>query len=379
MITDETAVADAKSFETEEFFVNMGPQHPSTHGVLYLELKMDGEVVVECRMHLGYLHRSIEKIAENRTYTQFIPFTDRLDYLASMNNNLAYVLTVEKLLGTEVPERAQYIRVIMAELNRVASHLIAIGTFAQDLGAFGTPLLYCFRERERIVDIFDEVCGNRLTYNYIRVGGVQDDLTPGMDRKIKDLIQYLRPKIEDLDALLTRNAIFLARTRGIGILPKEMAVNYGVTGPNLRGSGVRWDLRKDEPYLVYDKFQFDIPAARNGDAWDRYRVRMEEMRQSLRIVEQAIEGLPEGQAAVKGKRAVLKPPAGEAYVRTENPRGELGFYIVSDGTTMPYRTKIRAPSFSNLAVIPEIAKGLKIADLVCVLGSFDMVMGEVDR
>lgn len=375
---EETAVKENENMHTEEFLVNMGPQHPSTHGVLYLELKLDGEVVVDCVTHIGYLHRSMEKIAENRTYTQFIPFTDRLDYIASMNNNLGYVLAVEKLMNVEIPERAKYIRVIIAELGRIASHLVAIGTFAQDLGAFATPLFYCFREREKIVEIFDEVCGNRLTYNYMRIGGVQFDFPQGVDEKIKSFIKYLRPKIDDYDWLLTYNAILLARTKNIGVLSKDMAINYSVTGPNLRGSGVKWDLRKDEPYLVYDKFQFDIPTGKNGDAWDRYKVRVEEMRQSLRIIEQALGGIPEGDPTVKVGR-IHRPAPGETYLRTENPRGELGFYVVSDGSPYPYRLKIRAPSFSNLAVLPDLIKRLKVADIVCILGSLDVVMGEIDR
>jgi NADH-quinone oxidoreductase subunit D len=373
----ETAINE-KNIHTEEFLVNVGPQHPSTHGVLYLEAKLDGEVIADCVTHIGYLHRSMEKIAENRTYTQFIPFTDRLDYVAAMNNNMAYVMAVEKLMNAEVTERAKYIRVIIAELNRIASHLVGIGTFVQDLGAFATPLFYAFRERERIVEIFDEVCGNRLTYNYMRIGGVQFDLPKGADEKIKKFLGYMRQRTDELEGLFTKNAIFLARTKGIGVLTKETAINYSVTGPNLRGSGVKWDLRKDEPYLVYDKFNFDIPTGNNGDAWDRYKVRIEEIRQSLRIIEQAIGGLPEGDPTVKVGR-IIRPAPGEAYLRTENPRGELGFYIVSDGSPYPYRVKIRAPSFSNLAVLTPLAKGVKIADLICILGSLDIVMGEIDR
>lgn len=383
-----------KDIHTEEFLVNVGPQHPSTHGVLYLEVKLDGEVIIDCETHIGYLHRSIEKIAENRTYTQFIPFTDRLDYVASMNNNLAYVMAVEKLMNTEVPDRAKYIRVIMAELNRIASHLVGIGTFVQDLGAFATPLFYAFREREKIIEIFDAVCGNRLTYNYMRVGGVQHDLPKGIDDTIRKFIGYMRTRTDELEDLFTKNVIFLARTKGIGILPKDTAINYSVTGPNLRGSGVKWDLRKDEPYLVYDRFNFDIPTGEGGDAWDRYKVRIEEMRQSLRIIEQAIGGIPEGEATVNPVRngisqrdisngvkvgRILRPAPGEAYFRAENPRGELGFYIVSDGSPYPYRLKIRAPSFSNLAVLRPLVRGVKIADLICILGSLDIVLGEIDR
>jgi len=363
---------------SEELCVNMGPQHPSTHGVLYLEIKLEGEVVTDCVVHIGYLHRSMEKIAENRTYTQFIPFTDRLDYLASMNNNLGYVLAVEKLLNLEISQRAKYLRVIIAELNRIASHLVATGTFAQDLGAFATPLFYCFREREKIMDIFDELCGNRLTYNYMRIGGVAFDLPKGIDLKIKEFLKYMRAKIDDYNDLLTYNAIFLARAKNIGVLSKEMAINYSVTGPNLRACGVKSDLRKDEPYLVYDKLQFDVPTGENGDSWERYKLRVEEMGQSLRIIEQAIEGMPEGDPTVKVGRPI-RPVAGEVYFRSENPRGELGFYIVSDGSGIPYRLKIRSPSFSNIAALPELVKGVKVADLICILGSLDVVMGEIDR
>ncbi len=368
-----------QGLQTQELVVNMGPQHPSTHGVLYLELRLDGEVVVGCRPHLGYLHRSIEKIAENRTYTQFIPFTDRLDYIASMNNNLGYVLAVEKLLNLQVNERAQYIRVIIAELNRIGSHLIAIGTFAQDLGAYATPLFYCFNDREKIVEIFDEICGSRLTYNYMRIGGVLGDFTSGMEDSIKKFIKYLRPRLRDYDELLTHNVIFLARSKKIGILSKETAINYAVTGPMLRASGVKWDLRKDEPYLCYNKFDFDVPTGKNGDSWDRFKLRLDEISQSLRIIEQALGALPEGDPTTKINK-IYKAPAGEeTYLRTENPRGELGFYIVSDGTTNAYRLKIRSPSFSNLSVLPEMIQGLNISDAVCVLGSMDIVMGEIDR
>lgn len=374
----EKILKEENGFYTEEFSVNMGPQHPSTHGVLRLELKLDGEVVVDCITHIGYLHRGMEKIAENRTYTQFLPFTDRLDYIAAMNNNLGYVLAVEKLLKPEVSERAKYIRVIIAELNRVASHLIAIGTFAQDLGAFATPLFYCFREREKIIDIFNELCGNRLTYNYMRIGGVQFDFTGALALKTRDFIGYLRPKLDDYEELLSNNAIFLARTKNIGVLPAETALNYGVSGPSLRASGVKWDLRKDEPYLVYDKFEFDIPTGANGDSWDRYNVRLEEIRESLKIIEQALDTLPAGDPIAKPSK-IIKPPAQETYMRTENPRGELGFYVISDGSGKPCRLKIRAPSFSNLAVLDKLAIGAKVADIVCILGSLDIVMGEIDR
>ncbi len=375
----DTNINKDSGLRSEEMIINLGPQHPSTHGVLYLEVRLDGENVVDCRPHIGYLHRSCEKIAENRTFIQFVPFTDRLDYLGSMNNNLGYVLAVEKLLGLTVPDRAQYIRTIIAELNRVASHLVAIGTFAQDLGAYATPMFYCFRDREKIIEIFEEVCGGRLTYNYMRIGGVSGDLTVDCDRLIKDFIKYERKMLEDYNQLLTYNAIFLSRTKKIGILPKELAINYSVTGPMLRASGVKWDIRKDEPYLLYDRFQFDVPVGTVGDSWDRYKIKLDEMVESLKIVEQALGGLPAGNPVAKVNK-VFKTAAGvETYLRTENPRGELGFYLVSDGTVKPYRNKIRSPSFSNLAVLPEIVRGVNMSDLICILGSTDIVMGEIDR
>ena len=369
----------ASELTSEELIVNMGPQHPSTHGVLYLELKLNGEIVVDCRPHIGYLHRSCEKIAENRMYTAFIPFTDRLDYIASMNNNLGYVMAVEKLLNLQVSERAQYVRVIIAELNRVGSHLLGIGTFAQDLGAYATPMFYCFRDREKIIDLFDELCGGRLLYNYMRIGGVAKDLPPNADKTIRDFIKYERQKLNEYDELLTYNAIFLSRSKKIGILKKEVAINYSVTGPMLRASGVKWDLRKEEPYLVYDKFQFDVPTRETGDSWDRFKVRLEEMLESLKIIEQAIGALPAGNAAVKINKVFKAAAGAETYLRTENPRGELGFYIVSDGGEKPYRLKIRSPSFSNLAVLPELIRGSNVSDAVCVLGTTDIAMGAIDR
>ncbi|HLF17423.1 MAG TPA: NADH-quinone oxidoreductase subunit D [Candidatus Omnitrophota bacterium] len=368
----------AAGLPSEELIVNMGPQHPSTHGVLYLELRLNGEIVVDCRPHIGYLHRSCEKIAENRTYIQFIPFTDRLDYLASMNNNLGYVLAVEKLLNLQVNDRVSYVRTIIAELNRIASHLVSLGTFAQDLGAYATPMFYCFRDRETIIQLFDELCGGRLTFNYMRIGGVQSELPPHADKYIKDFIKYERKKLKEYNELLTYNAIFLARTKKIGILKPEVAINYSVTGPNLRASGVKWDIRKDEPYMLYNRFKFDVPVGKQGDSWDRFKVKLDEIGESLKIVEQAIGGLPPGNAVAKINK-VFKAPPSETYLRTENPRGELGFYLVSDGGLKPYRNKIRSPSFCNLAVLPELIHGLNVSDAVCVLGSIDIVMGEIDR
>jgi len=377
METNQLSQAVEKDIYTEEFLVNMGPQHPSTHGVLRMMLRLDGEVVLEATPHIGYLHRGIEKIAENRTYPQFIPFTDRLDYVTSMSNNWAYVGAVEKLMEIQVPERAEYIRVIMAELNRIASHLIWFGTFALDLGAV-TPFLYAFREREQILDLFEMVCGQRLTYNYLRIGGVSQNLPIRFVEKTRKFIKYFPPRIDEYDDLLSRNSIFLLRTKGIGILDPKLAIDYGATGPVLRGSGVKWDLRKDEPYGIYEKFDFEIPRGEIGDCYDRYQVRMNEMRQSARIVEQALDSLPEGEIMAKIPR-VIKPPAGEVYFRIESSRGELGFFVVSDGSPKPYRLKIRSPAFSNLSVISELVKGYKIADLVAILGSIDIVLGEIDR
>lgn len=364
--------------ETQSFEVSFGPQHPSTHGVLRLQITLDGEVVIDCVPHIGYLHRDFEKICENRTYTQVIPYTDRLDYLGAMNNNFGYCMAVEKLLAIEIPERAEYIRVIMAELNRIASHLLAIGTFAQDLGAFGTPLLYCFRDRERILDIFETVCGSRITHNYYRIGGLCSDIPQGFIKDLNDYIKYLKPKLKEYEDLITNNPILLIRTKGIGVLSREKALDYAVTGPSQRASGIKFDLRKDEPYSIYPRFQFDIPTRLTGDTWDRFKMRLEEIPQSIRIIEQAIGSLPQG-GHIADLPKSLNLPAGEIYSRSESPRGELGFYIISDGSDKPYRLKCRAPSFSNLAVVPELVRGLKVADVVAVLGSMDIVLGEIDR
>lgn len=362
---------------TEEFFVNMGPQHPSTHGVLRLLLKMDGEVVLDMVPHVGYLHRSMEKIAENRTYYQYIPYTDRIDYVSAMFCNQAFCMAIEKLANVPVPERAEYIRIIMVELNRIASHLIWLGTFSLDLGAI-TPFLYSFREREKILDLFEMVCGQRMTFNYMRVGGVSRDITPEFVPMAKEFVNYFLPRVDEYEEILTQNPIFLSRTKGVGLLDQKTAIDYGVTGPSLRGTGLKWDLRKDEPYSIYDRFKFEIPTGENSDVWDRYIVRIKEMRESAKIALQAIESLPEGPIMTKIP-AVFKPPAGEVYLRIEAPRGEMGFYIVSDGSPKPYRVKIRTGSFSNLTVLSIISRGWKIADLVAIFGSLDVVLPEVDR
>jgi len=368
----------AEKVGTEEFIVNMGPQHPSTHGVCRLLLKMDGEVIVDLVPIVGYLHRALEKIAENRTYLQYIPYTDRIDYVSAMLCNHGFCMMVEKLAEIEVPERAEYIRVIMDELNRIASHLIWLGTFSLDLGAI-TPFLYCFREREMIMDLIEMTCGQRITFNYMRVGGVSKDLPDGFIPKAKEFVKYFKPRVDEYEAILTQNPIFLGRTKGVGILKQKTAIDYSVTGPNLRATGLKWDLRKEEPYSIYDRFDFEIPTGTNSDTWDRYMVRIQEMRQANRIVEQALDSIPEGEIKTKTK-PVFKPPKGEAYVRIESTRGEMGFYIVSEGDkTMPYRVKLRTASFSNLAVLPEMVKGWKIADLVVIFASLDVIMPDVDR
>lgn len=370
------------TLKTDELLLNMGPQHPSTHGVLRLLLKTDGEIVHEAIPYIGYLHRCFEKHAENIPFNEVVPYTDRMDYIAAMNNNFGYAVAMEALLGITVPERVEYIRVIMAELNRIASHLLALGTYGLDLGAV-TPFLWCFRDREMILDLFEMTCGARLLYNYIWIGGLSHDLPDGFVRKATDFCHYFEPKIDELNELLSFNDIFVQRTANIGVLSKEMAIDYGVTGPNLRGSGVAWDLRKHDPYSIYDRFEFDIPVGRGdkgtvGDCWDRYMVRVWEMEQSRRILLQALKNVPEGDVHETVPK-VIKPKAGEVYRRTETPRGDLGYYIVADGGRNPYRVKVRAPAFTALSVMPELCRGVMIADLVSILGSIDIVLGEVDR
>lgn len=364
--------------------INMGPQHPSTHGVLRLELVLDGEVITDVRPNIGYLHRSFEKYAESLgDYAKVIPYTDRMDYVSAMNQEHGYVLAIEQLLEIEVPERVEYMRVIVAELQRVASHLLAIGTFGLDLGAF-TPFLYCFTEREKILNIFEKATGARLLYNYMTVGGLMRDITGDFKTETSSFINSFRPKIKELNDLLSYNSIFIKRTANIGVLPADVALNYAASGPVLRGSGVQWDLRKNDPYSIYDRFDFEVPVGKGevgtvGDCWDRYIVRVREMEQSLKIIEQALESMP-GEGDVKEavpKR--IRPKEGEVYVRTETPRGELGYYIISDKSAAPFRVKARAPSFVHLSLLPAISKGSLIADMVAIVGSIDIVLGEVDR
>ena len=372
-----------RSLRAEEMVINMGPQHPSTHGVLRLELVVDGEIVVDIIPHIGYLHRCFEKHCEHMTnYQQVVPYVDRMDYVAAMSNELGYVITVEKMLKIRVPERVEYIRVIMAEFSRIVSHLIAIGTYGMDIGAF-TPFLYCMRDREHVLDIIEETCGARLLYNYMWVGGLSHDVKPNFQEKTRAFCTYFKPKIKELNDLLSYNKIFIERTANVGVLPADVAVNYGVSGPVLRGSGLKFDLRKNDPYSIYDRFDFDIPVGKGlkgtvGDCWDRYMVRVGEMEQSVRIIEQAVEQLPEGdvQSALPKR---IRPEAGDVYVRTETPKGELGYYVVSDGSATPFRVKVRPPCFVNLAALPAMSRGAMISDVVAILGSIDIVLGEVDR
>lgn len=370
-----------KALETQDMLLNMGPQHPSTHGVLRLMIRTDGELVSEVTPVVGYLHRCAEKIGENLQYEQYVPYTDRMDYLSSMSDNLGFCLAVEKLLQVEVPPRAQYIRVIMAELNRIASHLLAFGTYGLDIGAF-TPFLYAFREREMILNMFEYVCGARLTYNYVKIGGVMRDVDKKFAEMVTNFLDIFDDRLKDYNELLSYNQIFITRTRGLGVIPAAMAVDYGLTGPNLRASGVDYDVRKAMPYSGYDKFEFKTCLGSDkvgvlGDCWNRYWVRIEEMIESCKIVRQAMEGLPAGKVAADLRK--IKPAKGEAYTCIENPRGELGFYIISDGSETPTRVKVRAPSFVNLAIMPEVGKGVLIADLIAILGSIDIVLGEIDR
>ena len=365
-------------FDTSELVLNMGPQHPSTHGVLRVILRLDGERVIDADLVIGYIHRGIEKLSENRDWTQIIALTDRTDYVAAASNNLGYCETVEKLMSLEVPRRARYIRTILAELQRMASHCIWLGTHAMDIGAM-TVFLYALRERELILDLFEEYCGARLTYNSMRVGGLPLDIPPGWDRKVRALCDIMASKVPEYEELLTNNRIWLERTRDVGVISGPDAIAIGLSGPPLRGSGVLRDVRKDEPYAAYDEFEFDIPLGSRGDTYDRYVVRMEEFRQSLRIIRQALDGLPEGPVMGKVPR-LIKPPAGETYHAIESPKGELGYFIVADGKSIgPYRLRVRPPSFCNLQALPQLIRGHLVADVVALIGTIDIVLGEVDR
>jgi NADH-quinone oxidoreductase subunit D len=393
----------AQEFETEKMSLSMGPSHPSTHGVLRLQMELDGEVLTKCDPVLGYLHRGDEKIAENMTYNQFVPYTDRLDYLAPLANNVAYAIAVERLAKLEVPARCQAIRVICCEMARISSHLLGLGAFGIDTGAWSV-FMYTFTEREKLYKLFEELTGARFTTSYTRIGGVSRDLPEGWTEKVIGFCDQFEPILEEILGLLTRNKIFMDRTVGIGVISKEDAISYGLTGPNLRGSGVPLDLRKDKPYSGYEQYDFDVAVGTKGDCYDRYLVRGEEMRQSVRIIRQAIAKLPGGDYYAKDAVRIFAPPkakvlssmeelinnfmivtegplmpAGEVYFEAENPKGALGFYVVSKGGGVPWRLKIRSPSFCNLSILPKVCTGQMVSDVVSILGSLDFVMGECDR
>jgi NADH-quinone oxidoreductase subunit D len=360
--------------------VSMGPHHPSTHGVFRMDVMLDGETVVKLKPVFGYLHRNHEKIGENTSYLGNMPYTDRLDYFCSMTNNWAYALTVEKLTGLQPPERAEYIRVIVAELTRLQNHTCLIGFLMQDMGALGTPLMYAFRERERIVDLFEALSGSRMMYNYMRFGGCRVDLPAGWVGEAQSVVANFHGFLDEFERLLNENEIMIARTQGVGALKPDLAVNAGVTGPMLRACGVNYDLRKVDKYGIYDRFDFRVPLGEHGDVFDRYMIRVLEMRESLKILEQALREIPEGPIIdPKYKVRNFKPKIGEAYGRVEGPKGELGFYVISDGSTNPYRYRVRPPSFINLTVLEDMCLGHTIADAVIILGSVDIVLGEVDR
>lgn len=387
---------------TEKMILNMGPQHPSTHGVLRLVLELDGEVITKVTPDIGYLHRGVEKLSEYRTYHQVLPLTDRLDYLAPMHNNLGYILAVEKLLEIEVPERAKLIRVILAELTRLKSHLVWIACHALDIGAM-TVFIYAFREREAVMETYELISGARMTSNFFRAGGLSMDVPPEFEKKVRDFINEMPANIDTYEGLLTTNPIWLKRTIGNGVISAEDAIDYGITGPALRGSGVDWDLRRDNPYSGYEDFQFQVPVGENCDTFDRYKVRLVEMREACKIIIQALDRLKPGPVLAEDPQVCYPPkenvynsieglihhfkiasegypvPEGEVYMGVENPKGELGYYIVSDGSSKPYRMRIRPPSFINLQAIEKMSKGSMIADLVAVIGTLDIVLGEIDR
>lgn len=375
-----------------EMVLNMGPQHPSTHGVLRLEVITDGEIVKEVIPHVGYLHRCFEKHAENLSYQQTIPFADRMDYLASMNNSHAWVMGVERMLGIdkEIPKRIEYIRVLVCELNRIGSHLIALGTYGIDIGAF-TPFLWCFRDREHIMNMLEWASGSRMLYNYIWVGGLFYDLPVGFEERCREFVDYFKPKIKELNELLTGNQIFISRTANVGVLPLDVAISYGCSGPMLRASGLKWDLRRVDEYSAYPELEFEIPIGKGemgavGDCWDRFKVRIDEIEQSVLIIEQCLDRLQKDLKRTSDfdPRARLPkkivPKLQDYYLRAESPRGELGYYFITNGKTeIPYRVKARAPSFHNLSVISEISRGVLVADLIAIVGSVDIVLGELDR
>ncbi len=382
----EPTISTAPTIETQLLEINLGPQHPSTHGVFRMVATLDGETIVKLKPVMGYMHRNHEKIGEGLTYIGCFPYTDRLDYFCAMTNNLGLAIAIEKLAGIQVSERGEYLRVIMAELTRLVNHTAVTGFLLNDMGAFGTPLLYAFREREKILDLFEAASGSRMMCNYVRPGGVREDVPDGWLDRAREIVRNFPRFLDEFEALLTKNEIIRQRTQRVGILPRELAVNASITGPMLRASGVDYDLRKVDGYSIYPRFTFRIPLGTVGDVYDRYYVRILEMRESLKILEQALRGIstaspaisPKGQAIGRAPRT-FKPPKGEAYGRIEAPKGELGFYLVSDGSPQPYRYHIRAPSFINLTVLEDMCLSHKVADVIIILGSVDIVLCEVDR
>ena len=378
-----TPLADAEAsttqgVRTDQLFINLGPQHPSTHGVLRIGLTIEGEIIVKAVPDVGYLHRGTEKLAEVRNYHHCVVLTDRWDYVSAMPNNLVFCLAAEKLMGVKTTPRADALRVMMCELNRIASHLLFFGTYGIDLGAY-TPFLYAFREREMVLDLFEMLCGARLTYNYIRLGGVMVDAPADWLGRVKEFLEYFKPRLDEYDTLLTYNPIFMARTQAVGIVSAEEAVNWALSGPNLRGSGVNFDVRKHDPYCGYENYDFEVPLGKTGSCWDRYFCRVSEMRQSVRIVEQALAKLPDGPFMAAGVAKIPKPAPGESYAHVEASRGDLGIYLASDGGISPFRMHVHAPSFINLAMLQEKLVGMKVSDVIALLGSIDIVLGEVDR
>lgn len=375
-----TTVGGSEELQSDQhvdLMLNMGPQHPSTHGVFRMLLRVDGEVVLDAEPHIGYLHRGSEKLSEGEQYNQVITLFDRLDYISNFNNEWVYCRAVERLMGLEIPERAEYIRVILGELNRIASHLLFLGTFGLDAGAM-TPVMFSFRGRERIQALFEAVSGARMMHNYFHIGGLKEDVPDNFPQLMTKLLSEIWADVEECDKLLSFNEVFVARTKGVGAIDLETAIDYGWTGPCLRACGLEYDVRRAEPYSLYDRFDFDVPVGKDGDCWDRYFVRVLEMYQSLVIIEQALKDMPPGPVMALGRR-LIRPPKGDVYVRAENPRGEIGVYLVSDGTDKPYRVKVRPPSFCSLSALRHLVKGAYIADAVVILGSLDIVLGEVDR
>ena len=367
----------AQQANSIDMMINMGPQHPSTHGVFRLVIWVDGERIVRAEPHIGYLHRGSDKLCEDELYSQIITLFDRMDYIANLNGEMTFCMAAEKLMSLEVPDRANYIRVIMCELNRIASHMLFYGVYGLDVGAM-TPVLYAFRERERIQALFESVTGARMMHNYIRIGGIKEDLPDDFGKRMVELMDHLKRGIEECDGLLSQNEMFLARTKGIGSVSAEDALDFGITGPGLRASGVLEDVRISDPYSIYDRFDFGIPVGTYGDCWDRYYVRVEEMRQSMSIIEQAMKQMEPGPIKAETRR-IVRPPKGEVYVRTESPRGDFGVFLVSEGRDKPYRVKVRAPSFANLQALQHMLRNAYIADAVVILGSIDIILGEVDR